>query len=50
MNAITISIVALVLTAALAGIAPASHFVQHEAAAFQAHQETVAQSQHHLSI
>ena len=41
MNAITISIVAIVLTAALAAIAPVEHYAQHEFAALSAHDASV---------
>ncbi|SAK54943.1 hypothetical protein AWB77_01579 [Caballeronia fortuita] len=37
MNAISISIVAIVITAALAAIAPVTHYTQHEIAALSAH-------------
>jgi hypothetical protein len=37
MNAISISIVAIVLTAALAAIAPVKHYAQHEIAVLSAH-------------
>jgi hypothetical protein len=38
MNAFSISIVAIVLTAALAAVAPVSHYAQHEIAALRAHE------------
>jgi hypothetical protein len=44
MNAFSISIVAMVLTAALAAIAPVSHYAQHEFAAVSAH-EAAARAQ-----
>jgi hypothetical protein len=37
MNAISISIVAIVITAALAAIAPVTHYTQHEIAVLDAH-------------
>ncbi|SAL16530.1 hypothetical protein AWB73_00845 [Caballeronia turbans] len=37
MNAISISIVAIVITAALAAIAPVTHYTQHEIAVLGAH-------------
>jgi type II secretory pathway pseudopilin PulG len=48
MNAITISLLAIVLAAALAGVAPASRFVQREAATFQAHEAAAAPSAHQV--
>ncbi|SAL42608.1 hypothetical protein AWB71_02224 [Caballeronia peredens] len=37
MNAISISIVAIVLTAALAAVVPVKHYAQHEIAVLSAH-------------
>ena len=37
MNAISISIVAIILTAALAAIAPVTHYAEHEYAVLSAH-------------
>ncbi|BBU33093.1 hypothetical protein BTHE68_68270 (plasmid) [Burkholderia sp. THE68] len=37
MNAISISIVAIVITAALAAVAPVTHYAQHEIAVLSAH-------------
>ena len=37
MNAISISIAAIVITAALAAIAPVTHYTQHEIAVLSAH-------------
>lgn len=37
MNAISISIAAIVITAALAAIAPVTHYPQHEIAVLSAH-------------
>ena len=41
MNAFTISIVAIVLTASLAAIAPVTHYAQHEIAALSTHDASV---------
>ncbi|MDR5816551.1 MULTISPECIES: hypothetical protein [unclassified Caballeronia] len=38
MNAFSISIAAILLTAALAAVAPVSHYAQHEIAALRAHE------------
>lgn len=41
MNAFTISLVAIVLTASLAAIAPVTHYAQHEIAALSTHDASV---------